>query len=133
MFTFEIFSPLLLIAPIALAVFERCSESGVKSLWTQSDLSSKFGFALFTVYFVLVVSVGYGGMIQCHQGMTESQAFNSIYFIPGLLFAVVSFPQESANAIAAFINKKAVRVFIFVLSWLLIAELARRVIFWGCW
>lgn len=128
----EILAPLLLIAPLALAMFERTTDTGFRSLWMQSSIPSKFGFILFIVYFFLVVVLGYNGMMQCHANMTESQGFTSIYFIPGLLFAVISFPKEAEGAIRAFINKKAVSIFIFVLSWILIAELARRVVFWGC-
>lgn len=128
----EILAPLLLITPIALAIFERATDAGLRSLWAQSNIPSKCGFLLFIVYFFIVAVLGYNGMMQCHASMSESQGFASIYFIPGLLFAVVSFPKEAESAIRAFINKKAVSVFIFVLSWALIAELARRVVFWGC-
>lgn len=128
----EILAPFLLITPSALAVFERASDNGLKSLWPQAKLADKFGFFLFVVYVFLVIGMGYNNMMQCHNNMTESQGFTSIYFIPGLLFAVVSFPKEAEGAILAFINKKVVSTFILILSWVLIAELARRVFFWEC-
>lgn len=131
-FTIEFFAPLLLLAPLALAAFERVSDAGVKGLRSGISLASQGAFVFFILYLCLVVIRGYDHMLNCHQDMSESQAFSSIYFIPGLLFAVIIFPKEAANAVAAFINYKPVSTFIYILSWVLIAELVRRLFFWGC-